>query len=239
MRVMAVSLVRLPTPQPGRVELAVHRVGVGDQFGVRSTLDDLAVVHDDDLVRPLCRGQPVRDRDRRPAAGHRVHRALQAYLGRRVHRAGRLVEDQQVGCGDVGPGDRDELPFPHAQGIPALADPRVRSPRQAGPPRATRRRAAVSRSAPGGTGGPEPAPAAAGYANDTPSNRTSIGPGGSSTPVRGSAMSGWTSSTSRTRRQPATAFWVSLSISVAVCAGSTNSVTRNRNAVIWPIVSEP
>ena len=59
-------------------------------------------------------GQPVRDRDRGAAPGHRVERALQPHLGGRVDRAGRLVEHQQVGVGDVRPGQRDQLPLPHA-----------------------------------------------------------------------------------------------------------------------------
>ena len=46
-------------------------------------------------------------------------------------------------------------------------------------------------------------------------------------------------STSSTRRQPAIAFCASLSTSVAICTGWMNSVTRNRNAVSWPIVSVP
>ena len=45
------------------------------------------------------------------------------------------------------------------------------------------------------------------------------------------------SSTSSTRRQPAIAFCASLSTSVAICTGWTNSVTRNRNAVSSPTVS--
>ena len=74
-----------------------------------------------------------------------------------------------------------------------------------------------------------------------PSNTTSIGPRGSSTPAptadgstasrpAGSATSGSVSSTPSTRRQPATAFCASLSTSVPICTGPTNSGTRNRNA---------
>ena len=47
------------------------------------------------------------------------------------------------------------------------------------------------------------------------------------------------SSTSSTRRQPATAFCASLSTSVAICTGWTNSATRNRNAVSWPTREPP
>ena len=68
-------------------------------------------------------GQPVRDRHRGPAAGHRVQRPLQPHLGGRVDRAGRLVEHQQVRVGDVGAGQRDQLPLPDRQRLAALADP--------------------------------------------------------------------------------------------------------------------
>ena len=54
--------------------------------------------------------------------------ALQAHLGGRVDRAGRLVEHQQVGVGDVGPDQRDQLPLAHAERLAALADRRVAGP---------------------------------------------------------------------------------------------------------------
>ncbi len=55
----------------------------------------------------------------------------------------------------------------------------------------------------------------------------------------GSATSGAQSSTSSTRRQPATAFCASLSTSVAICTGWMNSVTRNRKAISSPTLSAP
>ena len=87
-------------------------------------------VDHDHLVGGLRGGQPVRDRDRGAAAGHRVERALQPHLGRRVDGAGRLVEHQQVGVGDVGAGQRDQLPLAHAQRLAALADRGVQPGRQ-------------------------------------------------------------------------------------------------------------
>ena len=58
-------------------------------------------------------------------------------------------------------------------------------------------------------------------------------------PRPGRPRPGAMSSTSSTRRQPATAFCASLSTSVAICTGWMNSVTRNRNAVSLPTVSSP
>lgn len=67
-----------------------------------------------------------------------------------------------------------------------------------------------------------------------------MGPRGSSTPSwPGSATSGGVSRTPRTRRQPATAFCASLSTSVAICRGETNSVIRNRKAIRRPAVISP
>ena len=52
-------------------------------------------------------------------------------------------------------------------------------------------------------------------------------------------MSGSVSRTSSTRRNPATAFCASLSTSLAVCTGATNSVTRNRKAISVPAEISP
>ena len=85
-------------------------------------------VDDQHLVGALGGGQPVRDGERRPAVGERVQRAGQPPLGGRVDGAGRLVEHQQVGVGDVGAGDGDQLPLPRRQRLAALPDRRRRRP---------------------------------------------------------------------------------------------------------------
>ena len=81
-----------------------------------------ARVEDEHLVGGLGGRQPVGDRERRAPAGQRVQGPLQPHLGRRVDGAGRLVEHEQVGVGEVGPGQRDELPLPRRQRLAALAD---------------------------------------------------------------------------------------------------------------------
>ena len=63
------------------------------------------------------------------------HQALEAaadpHLERGVDRAGGLVEDQQVGVGEVGAQQRDQLPLPRRQRLAALADLGVEAARAA------------------------------------------------------------------------------------------------------------
>ena len=105
---------------------------------MRPPLDDVPGVHDQDLVGPLGGGQPVRDRQRGAAVREGVQRPGQPLLGRRVDGAGRLVEHEQVGIGHVGAGDRDQLPLPRRQRLPALADRRPRRRPRAPRPRLPR-----------------------------------------------------------------------------------------------------
>ena len=119
---------RAHRPRTGATRRAGGRtdtVGI-DELGMRAALDDGARVDHEDLVGALGGGEPVRDRQRRPAVGERVQGAGQPLLGRRVDGAGRLVEHQQVGVGDVGAGERDQLPLPRRQRLAALADRRAR-----------------------------------------------------------------------------------------------------------------
>ncbi len=66
------------------------------------------------------------------------------------------------------------------------------------------------------------------HADRSVGQRLALGPG--------SATSRGVSRTPSTRRRPATAFCASLSTSVAICTGCTNSVTRNRKPTSWPVV---
>jgi len=56
--------------------------------------------------------------------------ALETHFGRGVDGGRCLVEDQQVGVGEVGPGQRDQLPLTGRQRLAALADWRLQSARQ-------------------------------------------------------------------------------------------------------------
>ena len=74
------------------------------------------------------------DRDRSPAARQRIEGALDADLRGRIDRRGGLVEDEEVGVGEVGARERDELAFPGGQRLPTLAHLRLQSLRQTGRP---------------------------------------------------------------------------------------------------------
>ena len=92
---------------------------------MRSLLDDPAVGQDHDPVHRLDRAQAVGDDDRR-APLHRLGQSrLDVHLALTVQRRGGLVEDQQVGVLEHGPGDRDPLALPAGQLHAPLADGRV------------------------------------------------------------------------------------------------------------------
>ena len=92
------------------------------QLGVRSALHHPALVDHDHLVGALGRREPVRDGDRGPRLHEPLERAADLHLQRRVDGAGGLVEDQQVGVGEVRAQERDELPLAGRQRLAALAD---------------------------------------------------------------------------------------------------------------------
>ena len=87
---------------------------------VRALLDDLAVVDDDDVVRVADGAQAVGD-DKGGAAFHQAQEALlNARLGARVDAAGGLVEDEDVGIGEDGAGDGQQLALALAEVAGAL-----------------------------------------------------------------------------------------------------------------------
>src|SRR5699024_11746105 len=96
---------------PGRIQVVVHTRFV-DQLPVGAALDDASGVEDQDPVGGLGGGQTVGDGHGGATAGEPVQGALDACLCVRVHRGGGLVQDEQVGVGDVGTHQCDELAFP-------------------------------------------------------------------------------------------------------------------------------
>ena len=76
---------------------------------MRSLLDDLAVLEDDDQVGVADRRQAVRDDERGPAVQQAAERVLDLPFGADVDRARRLVEDQDPRVGEQRPRERDEL----------------------------------------------------------------------------------------------------------------------------------
>ena len=117
----------MPPPAPGPASAAAsssrslaaplncaaysRRVGAvaGEQLGVRTLLDDVAVLHDEDDVGVADRRQAVRDDEAGPVAAQRGHRVLDQQLGPGVDRRRRLVEDQQLRCGEERPRDGEQL----------------------------------------------------------------------------------------------------------------------------------
>ena len=103
------------------VEPVVRAPG-GEQLLVGALLDDPAVLHHQDQVGVADGGEPVRDDEAGPVRAQRRHRPLQQHLGAGVHRAGRLVQDQQRRLGQERPRDGDELLLAGADVAALLVD---------------------------------------------------------------------------------------------------------------------
>ena len=86
-------------------------------------LDDPAFLHHQDLVGVPDGRQPVGDDEAGPVAAEFDHRVLDEKFGARVHRARRLVEDQQLRAGQKRAGDRDQLLFTGTDVAAAVVDP--------------------------------------------------------------------------------------------------------------------
>ena len=97
---------------------------------MRSALHDPTAVDHDDLVGVLGGGQAVGDGDRRAAPHQSLQRQPDPHLERGVDGRGRLVEHEQVGVGELGSQQGDQLPLPRRQGLAALADPGPEPARQ-------------------------------------------------------------------------------------------------------------
>ena len=89
---------------------------------MRALLDDAALVHDNQAVRPPEGGQAVRDRNGRAIRDQTVQRLLDQRLGLRVDAAGGLVENQHARVVQDRPGDADPLALAPGECLPALAD---------------------------------------------------------------------------------------------------------------------
>ena len=67
-----------------------------EELGVRPLLDDVAVFHDEDEIRVTDGREPVGDDEAGTSLAQVGHGFLDEHLGSSVHRAGGLVEDEQV-----------------------------------------------------------------------------------------------------------------------------------------------
>ena len=114
--------------RPGLLGIRGGVVAVeGEQLLVGALLDDPAVLEDDDPVAAADRGDLVRD-DQAGAAGEVLLQGLlDPRLGLGVEGAGAVVEQQDGGVGDEGPGQGQALPLAAGEREPALADRRVQA----------------------------------------------------------------------------------------------------------------
>jgi len=117
-------------------ELGVVQVGVQaagrQQFGVRTPLDDLALLDHQDLVGLADRGQPVRDHQRGPPRQRALQRPLHRHLGLRVQVRRRLIEHHHRRGLEQQPRQRHPLLLPAGQPIPPVPHHGVQPVGQAG-----------------------------------------------------------------------------------------------------------
>ena len=86
----------------------------GKQLSMGSMLDDCALDHDDDPVGVTDGGQPVGDHEAGAPRTQRLHGPLHERLGPGIHRARRLVQDQDRRIGQESTRDRQQLALPRA-----------------------------------------------------------------------------------------------------------------------------
>ena len=91
-----------------------------DELLVGALLHDLALGEDHDPVRGARGLEAVGDQDRRTPSGDGRHRGRHLGLGRQVEVGGGLVEEQDHGVDQLGPGQRDQLPLTRRQRRAAL-----------------------------------------------------------------------------------------------------------------------
>ena len=93
---------------------------------MRAHLDHAALVQDDDAVDVLDGREAVGDDDRGPSNHELRQRVLDEMLRLRVHRARRLVQNEQdLGVERDRAREREELLLAHRERRPALGDDRV------------------------------------------------------------------------------------------------------------------
>ena len=93
----------------------------GQQFLVRSHFAQLALVHDDDLVGALNRGETMGDDDGGAAFDHSLQGIANAEFGFGIDTGSGFIEDQDCGVMRQGAGERDELLLSGGKGCAAFA----------------------------------------------------------------------------------------------------------------------
>ncbi len=85
-----------------------------------SPFHNLAVIEDKNTVGHFDSSQSMTDQNRHTPLSEFVKPLEQFRFGLGIHRAGRLVENQDLRIAKDGPGERYFLPFPDAQFMPAV-----------------------------------------------------------------------------------------------------------------------
>ena len=94
--------------------LLPHQLVMGSPF------HNLAVIEDKNTVSHFNSGQSMADQNRHTPLGEFVKPLEQFRFCLGIHRAGRLVENQDSRIAEDGSGERHLLPFPDAQFMPAV-----------------------------------------------------------------------------------------------------------------------
>ena len=109
--------------RPSAEHLAVRaRCVVAAAAVVGAVGDDPAVVDEHHPIGQRDGGRPVGDDERGALRHHLGQRVADLVLLGRVDRGGGVVEDQDAGVGQDGPGDGDALALPARERVAALAD---------------------------------------------------------------------------------------------------------------------
>ena len=110
-------------------ELAQIEVGVGtlgsQQLLMRTLLDNVAMIHDQNQVGIHDRRQAMRDHKARTPAHERVHGAADGKLGTRIHARRRLVQDENRRVVEQHARDGQQLTLALADALGIVGHPRV------------------------------------------------------------------------------------------------------------------
>ena len=87
-----------------------------------AALDDLAAIHDQDQVSIHDALDTVGDDKGCAAAHHGLQGFADDTFGLRIHRGGRVIQDEDAGILEEGAGDGDALFLPAGKGDPFLTD---------------------------------------------------------------------------------------------------------------------
>ena len=104
-----------------RTEVVIKALGVYE-IAMPALFHETPAIQDIDAIGGPQERKPMRDDDHRASGTDALEVVLDDALRLVVQGAGRLVEDQEAGIGDQGPGDGDALALAAREGRPAFTD---------------------------------------------------------------------------------------------------------------------